>query len=206
MDRAFSESKDSGSTAPRSDPTSTTSPTSADLVYGGSGNDCCGPQFLLQGGAGPDEIRGGRGRDELVDWEAQYDPGPPGPDDRDLLVGGSGSDEIAAGKGPDHVRGDRGDDRIYVREGADRVFAGRDDDRIITDDDDAVDVIRCGPGRDVVTYQGQIDPLDVRTGANACGFPADAVVGTRPGPRGREGARTAVSPSGLPRPPLSGCR
>ena len=70
----------------------------------------------------------------------------PAPDDRDLVVGGSG------------------DDSIGLSEGADRVRAGSGGDSISTDDDDAVDVIDCGPGTDRVTYFGPVDPLDELVG------------------------------------------
>jgi Ca2+-binding RTX toxin-like protein len=111
----------------------------ADLMRGRRGSDG------LPGGAGSDDIFGGVGDDWMTDWvETEF--ANPAPDDRDLLVGGAG------------------DDAFGVSEGSDRVFGGRGDDRIGTDDDDAVDVIRCGPGRDVVGYFGPKDPLDVLIG------------------------------------------
>jgi Ca2+-binding RTX toxin-like protein len=55
---------------------------------------------------------------------------------RDALDGRGGDDVIRARAGRDTVQGGRGDDRIFVRDGQ-------------------PDVVRCGPGSDVVVADGR---------------------------------------------------
>lgn len=69
---------------------------------------------------------------------------------RDLIVGTADDDVVHGRGGDDVIRTGRGNDRIWAGDGSDRVFAGPGADRITTHGNNAIDVVDCGPGRDVV--------------------------------------------------------
>ena len=117
----------------------------ADTAHLGAGND------LALGGAGADLLDGGDGRDELIGGTG---------DDR--LLGGrgddflgwdppseSGDDDMDGGTGDDELNGGAGRDRLTGGRGADLIIGGAGDDLILVRDG-ATDIVRCGPGRDVV--------------------------------------------------------
>ncbi len=89
---------------------------------GTSGSD------VRYGHAHRDTFRGGAGNDELY--------GRKGPD---TLFGQRGRDLLAGGRGPDILDGGRGVDSLYGGYGDDVVLA----------QDGNLDVIVCGPGRDI---------------------------------------------------------
>lgn len=82
------------------------------------------------GTAGPNVLRGGLGNDTLR-----------GLGGNDRLYGGSGNDRLFGGAGNDRLEGHRGRDLLEGGPGNDTVVAR----------DKAVDTIRCGAGRDLVT-------------------------------------------------------
>jgi len=103
-----------------------------DIVSGGGGKD------TLSGFNGNDVIRGGRGDDIICDSDRRFECYESRGDtfrdylpDRDRIFGGPGDDRITVGPRADRVIGGTGNDVINAR-------------------DTARDVIRCGPGRDVV--------------------------------------------------------
>ena len=81
----------------------------------------------------------------------------------DTMRGHAGHDQYAGGPGEDEIRTLAGQDLIDASDGSpgekDKVFAGPDPDRVFADDD-AKDVIDCGPGYDWV----EADHLDELTG------------------------------------------
>jgi Ca2+-binding RTX toxin-like protein len=135
-----------------------------DTLYGR--NDADG----VYGYSGPDKLYGGRGRDSMA--------GGPG---SDKLYGGGESDQIFVAKsvhGPDssddYVHGGQGRDFIYslgdlstdyTHSGVDRIYGGEDDDHISVSENDgpgdsAVDIVSCGPGFDVVSFNEGVDIVD----------------------------------------------
>jgi hypothetical protein len=110
------------------------------------------PVIRLAAGPGQDGLLGGR------EGEALYD----GPGD-DLVRAAGGDDYVGFGPGRDTVYGGRGDDALVFtsplevadgrRDPADRIFAGPGAD-VIQDDNGYLDLIRCGPGRDLLDAHG----------------------------------------------------
>lgn len=117
-----------------------------DYICGNGGND-----FPLASGAGNDRVKGGDGDDLLSGDSANADFAGD-----DLLIGGKGSDEVVGDRGADVLRGGPGNDSLdfiggdRFQAGKDRVFGGGGRDLIDEHNDGAVDVIDCGPGRDLV--------------------------------------------------------
>jgi hypothetical protein len=90
-----------------------------------------GPKNLTKvGGAGPDVLRGGLGNDSLR-----------GNGGNDRLYGGSGNDRLLGNAGNDRLEGGKGRDILDGGTGKDTILAR----------DKAIDTIRCGAGRDIVT-------------------------------------------------------
>ena len=128
-------------------------------IRGTLGND------VLQGSGGIDSIFGrdgndrlfAKGGDDYVDGEDGQDELHGGPGD-DVLAGRRGSDVIYGDAGDDRITGDRGSDRIFGGHGNDTIFGNFNPDRIEggpgNDRINVVhgdhDVVRCGPGEDVV--------------------------------------------------------
>ncbi len=110
------------------------------------------PVIRLDGGPGRDGLLGGR------EGEALYD----GPGD-DLVRAAGGDDQVGFGPGHDTVYGGRGDDGLVYtspleaagghRDPADRIFAGPGAD-VVQDDNGYPDLIRCGPGSDLLDGHG----------------------------------------------------
>ena len=85
----------------------------------------------------------------------------PGPTDVGTrVVGTNGDDSLAAGPGADRVEGLGGDDNLDGGAGPDSLAAGAGDDVILASDDNAVDTIACGPGRDLVAQPDARDILE----------------------------------------------
>jgi Ca2+-binding RTX toxin-like protein len=130
-----------------------------DLLIGGSGRD------LFTGGGGDDVVRGGPGGDQVGSLAPRT-----GMAGNDVYWGGRGIDVILEhGSGDDVLRGGpsrRAADAFFDREfldpagGADRVFGGGGPDFVQLRDDGSRDIVRCGPGDDVVDYVAAQDPLD----------------------------------------------
>ena len=92
-------------------------------INGDAGND------LLRGGRGDDEISGGAGNDIVY--------GGGGDDDID---GGEGNDYLIGGAGADNLSGGAGDDRILAVDlkSTDSISGGDGDDKAFVDDGDTV--------------------------------------------------------------------
>ena len=85
------------------------------------------------------------------------------PDPTDVgtrVVGTNGDDSLAAGPAADRVEGLGGDDTLDGGTGTDSLVAGAGDDVILASDDNAVDTIACGPGRDLVEQPDARDILE----------------------------------------------
>jgi hemolysin type calcium-binding protein len=108
-------------------------------LHGGTGNDTIlgspGDEYRLQDGSGDDLVRAGGG-DDIV----EFGPG------RDTVYGGDGDDGLVYGT-PLEVSGGHPD-------APDRLFAGPGAD-VIQDDNGRKDVIRCGPGQDLLDGKGR---------------------------------------------------
>ena len=76
------------------------------------------------------------------------------------VVGTNGEDSLVAGPGADRVEGLGGDDTLDGGTGPDSLAAGAGDDVIPASDDNAVDTISCGPGRDLVAQPDARDILE----------------------------------------------
>jgi hypothetical protein len=83
-------------------------------------------------------LRGGPGPDFLAD----YDGG-------DLLLAGTGDDRAVLGSG---------------RVGGSRLFLGPGDDEVVVQDDGLLDVVDCGPGRDIAEWVDTRDAADQYVG------------------------------------------
>ncbi|HSS41372.1 MAG TPA: calcium-binding protein [Solirubrobacterales bacterium] len=111
------------------------------------------PVIRLNGGKGRDAILGG------PEAEGLYD----GPGD-DLIRGAGGDDLLGLSTGSETAYGGFGEDALVYttplevagghRDAADRLFAGPGADTV-QDDNGYPDVIRCGPGRDILDAHGR---------------------------------------------------
>ena len=146
-----------------------------DVIHGQLGND--NGDLGLNGGNGDDLIYGEDGRDYLSETDStgrdrmiggpgddiQMEGGPEG----DFISGGPGDEGDAAkldtdmfgDQGPDRIYGGRGRDALEGEEGADKMFGGRGNDFIDAANDDAgaVDIVRCGKGKNDVAEVGSED-------------------------------------------------
>lgn len=112
-----------------------------DVIWGNTSNE------ILVGSPGDDLVNGGPGRDQVT-----------GNDDNDTLFGGEGDDQVEGGRGDDVSHGGPGNDLVDAQRffdgqfffDADTVYAGADQDTVWASDFDALDVIDCGDGDDVV--------------------------------------------------------
>lgn len=75
----------------------------------------------------------------------------------DRLTGDHHRNWIFGGKGPDRLRAKSGDDAIMGDAGADSIHAGPGADFVLDGDSPGIDVIDCGPGRDLY----EADPHDI---------------------------------------------
>ena len=95
------------------------------------------PATLPPSDAG-DSIRGYGGKDRLRGGEGD-----------DCLYGGEGGDRLNGGKGKDKLKGGKGRDRLVGGPGVDKLGGGPAADVLRSKDGDR-DVVKCGPGKDVV--------------------------------------------------------
>jgi Ca2+-binding RTX toxin-like protein len=124
---------------------------------GGDGNDTITldehngplPATLLEGGNGADVIVGGSGDDQLF--------------------GGNGNDTINGGAGADSLFGGNGDDRLDGDGGADHFFGGRGDDVLVWDPGDGSDVLDGGSGFDEMLFNGNEKAETFEFSANGSG-------------------------------------
>ena len=100
--------------------------------------------FAITGCGGGD----GDGSDEVT-----------GTDGDDKLTGTGGDDKMDGGAGEDVVQGEAGNDEIAGGDDPDFLYGGDGDDRFLETEDDAVDVLDCGEGEDVVTKPDARDQL-----------------------------------------------
>lgn len=126
-----------------------------DNITGGAGND------RIEAGAGSDTVNGGDGRD--------YINGNDGNDrlfgatGNDVIYGGAGDDVLEGNEGNDYLEGSRGLDRLAGNDGNDILSGGLDDDTLEGGAGD--DTFYAGQGRDRLygTTAADTDP------ANAAG-------------------------------------
>jgi Ca2+-binding RTX toxin-like protein len=83
----------------------------------------------------------------------------------DQLYGRAGADRIFGGLGDDWIRGGYGPDTLRGGRGVDHISGGPGNDLILAAGDDAVDVIRCGDGRQDLAIVDPNDEVD-----NDCEF------------------------------------
>ncbi|HEX5597275.1 MAG TPA: calcium-binding protein, partial [Micromonosporaceae bacterium] len=184
---------------------------------------------LLVGGLGRDHIIGGDGGatvygDKYLPGEfcadngtfTQVDPADQG--DRDLILGGAGSDIVSAGGGDDRVDlgpgddracGQLGDDLLYLGDGADKAWGGSGRDQLFGEAGE--DLVFGNDGDDAVYGGAGADTIEGNDGADrAFGGPDDDTIygGSRaPGERdlgadrlyGDEGADRIVGDNGTPK-------
>lgn len=134
-----------------------------DQIRGGPGVDVVG-YFERETPLRIDLRRGRAGEagegDEVVDVENAF--GGAG-DDR--MIGTNGRNHLSGGAGDDSLSGGRGDDQLDGGRGLDRVRAGRGNDEVAGSGDfnrlfpEPGDLIRCGPGRDIVVQPNARDQL-----------------------------------------------
>ncbi len=82
----------------------------------------------LLGGAGDDNLKGGKGNDFL--FGRHGDDNLKGGKGNDFLFGGNGDDNLKGGKGNDFLLGGKGDDNLKGGKGNDLLFGGNGDDNL----------------------------------------------------------------------------
>jgi Ca2+-binding RTX toxin-like protein len=111
-----------------------------DRISGGTEDD------IIQGGMGLDTIEGGDGADTLRGGtEADVVRGRNG---NDTIFGDDGDDKLFGDTGFDTIDGGRGSDVVNGGSGTDTLTGGDDDDWIVAIDDENLDSLRGGNGRD----------------------------------------------------------
>ncbi len=129
-----------------------------DFVDAGAGRDevDLGPgRDEVNGDSGRDLLLGGRGVDRFSGGDqADVIHGGPG-DDREILTARGGAipgifTHLFGDPGDDKIYGDEGKDYMEGEEGADTLIGGTGADVLdaVDDDDDSVDRLRCGKGKD----------------------------------------------------------
>ncbi|TCJ23212.1 hypothetical protein EPD65_11585 [Nocardioides jejuensis] len=118
-------------------------PAFADANVGTEGDD------VYVGTNGPDQYDG-LGGDDTISGGAAVD----------TLYGGNGNDSISGGAGADYLNGGNGDNTLDPGPGADETYGGTGNDTITLVNDDALDVVQCGGGYDVVILVGGYDTND----------------------------------------------
>lgn len=110
----------------------------------------------ISGGAGSDELRGGRANDTLSGdegWDRLY-----GGDGNDSLAGGSDDDMLYAGGGDDTLDGGENDDILFGEQGNDSLAGGNGSDNL--NGDDGNDYIQGGDGEDLLDGGNDSDILE----------------------------------------------
>jgi Ca2+-binding RTX toxin-like protein len=161
-----------------------------DQIYGGPGNDYMfgrDGDDIMVGGPGSDQFIGGNGRDTAdyssrtedlrirVGWkwdDGALDEGDNVMDDIEVVLGGSGNDEILTcvdrpieiwgGAGNDTLIGGPGNDTLYGNEGDDSLVGGRGNDYLA----DAPPGSNRHGGNDTLRGQGGDDTLVAISGSN----------------------------------------
>lgn len=132
--------------------------TGSNVVTGGGGDDTLGAGAKnddLMGGDGPDTIRGGKGHDRIWGGEDGTVDGTSDSND-DLILAGSGGDDVDAGTGADVVQGGGGRDFIVGGSGNDEIlsaawgFGQEGDDSLISDRGEVT--LFGGPGNDELRF------------------------------------------------------
>ena len=136
-----------------------------DIIRGGQNNDgSIGPGFEFEGGDGDDQLFGEAGDDTEID----------GDDGDDLIRGGTGNDgagedgdredSLRGEGGRNVVHGDQGNDVFDASTGAseggdvEKIYGGDGNDDIVAIDG-VRDIISCGPGRDTVSFDRDLDSI-----------------------------------------------
>jgi hemolysin type calcium-binding protein len=151
-------------------------------VVGGPGNDVVlgteGPDDLA-GGGGSDSIIGFRGKDVLTGGLLAAKPGelpPPegGPNNDDIMIGGSDNDLMDGNLGSDQILSGTGDDILVTSGGGSAVFIGGTGNDVLwpRNEPASQDLTLCGAGTDVA----HVDEVDVVVGCEEVWYrhPTDA--------------------------------
>lgn len=91
--------------------------------------NCTGIEATIHGTGDADDLRGTRGRRDVVVARAGDDV-IHGRGGDNVICTGSGDDLVRPGQGNNRVHAGRGDDRILARAGGNRIATGRGDDRV----------------------------------------------------------------------------
>lgn len=78
---------------------------------------------------------------------------------KDTLIGSVRGDFVRGGIGGDLLRGRGGRDELQGKSGPDSVFGGPGSDRLFLANGDRDELINCGPGRDFVELDRDLDPI-----------------------------------------------
>ena len=103
---------------------------------------------VFVGGPGPDTIYGTTGGDVI--YGKTGNDSLHGRAGNDVIYGGKGDDLIKGGDGNDVEYGGDGNDTLYGGRGADSEYGGPGNDTLYAlADDNQIDIVDCGAGRDV---------------------------------------------------------
>jgi Ca2+-binding RTX toxin-like protein len=186
-----------------------------DRLAGGDGNDD------LDGGEGNDTVVGGNGADRLAggpdadvaDYSAVTsavrlslngvaDDGIAGEadgiaSDVEMLIGGSGNDELLLGPAGGRLQGGPGDDALTGGPGPDALDGGTGND--VLDGGLGTDAIVGAAGTDTVTYASRTTPVTIALGAAGGGAPGeqDAIDASVENAIGGSSADTLVDAHGI---------
>src|SRR4051794_30145398 len=151
--------------------------TGRDTFHGGPGDDLLGDEGherdVYDGGPGldfvsylttsrPVTIDLGRGRGPNGDRYSAVENAQGGTAG-DTIAGNGGPNDLRGGPGPDHMNGRGGPDQVDGERGYDSVTGGAGRDSLYSDDSDydttGREIVRCGPGADVVATRDATDGL-----------------------------------------------
>ena len=136
-----------------------------DDALSGAGSSVAGDATTIDvgllGGAGDDELRGGRGWDVLSGDQDDFSVEPVDAGD-DVLIGGRGGDFLTGDDGNDDVRGDSGEDEFELGHGDDTYDGGSGADTFEEWNGyrpDGADTIAGGPDVDTLMLEAREEPL-----------------------------------------------